>query len=76
MNEDNISATEKGIRFVLGGTMILSVLINPATPIWFAVVALYPVLTGIVNWDPCYAALHAVAGDATKQRYVPIRNPF
>lgn len=65
MNQDlNITLVERILRHGVGWAMVLLVLLLPTTPPWLAVVAIYPLLTAIIGWDPFYYAF---------QRAVPPR---
>jgi hypothetical protein len=53
--EINLSRSEALRRFVLGSGLIGAVLTVPTLPAWIALVACYPVLTAIMQWDPANA---------------------
>jgi len=52
----NMSSYERGSRFVLAAVLIGAVLVEPGEPVvWLALVALYPMFTALMSWDPIYA---------------------
>ena len=51
-NSANLSKHEAVLRIVAGTMMILAVLILSTVPSWLALVAIYPISTGIISWDP------------------------
>jgi len=60
MNEflkENLSAVEVGIRFLSGALLLAVIMINGIVPVWFALIAVYPVITAIMVWDPVYAGV-------------------
>jgi len=54
-------------RFFLGLTIICLVLVMPTVPAWLALIATYPVFTGILRRDPIYAAYLALAKPSAKK---------
>lgn len=52
----NIGFTEDIARYVLGALLIGLVLYVPFAPVWLALIAVYPIVTAIIVWDPLYAA--------------------
>jgi hypothetical protein len=55
-NAATISKHEAVIRVFAGTTLILAVLVNPTVPPWLALAAIYPVMSGIIQWDPLIGA--------------------
>ena len=52
----NMSSRERGSRFVLTAALIGAVLIEPSeSAVWLALIALYPMFTALMSWDPVYA---------------------
>jgi len=66
----NLNLTDTIIRFTLGFSAIAAVLAIPTLPVWLALVATYPVFTGIVKWDPVYAAYLALSKSGADNRIV------
>lgn len=56
----NLSIIERVLRHGLGWGLILAVLQTPFVPPWIAIVAIYPLLTAILAWDPFYQAAQAL----------------
>lgn len=52
----NIRFSENVARYVLGALLIGLVMYVPFAPVWLALVAIYPIVTAIIAWDPLYAA--------------------
>ncbi len=52
----NITMIERVLRHGLGWALVIAVLMVPVTPPWLAIVAIYPILTAILGWDPVYSA--------------------
>lgn len=52
----NIRLSENVVRYVLGALLIGLVMYVPFAPVWLALVAIYPIVTAIISWDPLYAA--------------------
>ncbi|WP_455220783.1 YgaP-like transmembrane domain [Kaarinaea lacus] len=51
-NNASISKHEAVVRIFTGVMLILAVLLNITAPPWFALVAIYPIMSGIIQWDP------------------------
>jgi len=66
--KSNLNIADTVIRFILGLSAITVVLAMPTIPVWLALVATYPVLTGILNWDPIYAAYLALTKNGAGER--------
>ncbi len=52
----NIRLTENIARYFLGALLIGLVMVVPFAPVWLALLAIYPIVTAIISWDPVYAA--------------------
>lgn len=73
--DKNIWHRERIARTLLGSILLLLVLYNIA-PIWIAVLALYPLATALVEWDPIYVVLHQVIDLFSKDKAVtPVKRP-
>lgn len=60
MNEllkENMSSYESGFRMVLGSLFLIAAVFTGFTDLWVALLAIYPVMTAIMAWDPFYAAI-------------------
>lgn len=55
--DTNIPWTEDITRYVLGALLIGFVMYVQFAPAWLALVAIYPIVTAIIAWDPIYAAI-------------------
>lgn len=55
----NMSTSDRVIRFLVGCILILCVLFLYTKPV-LALIAIYPVNTAIIKWDPFYALYYAV----------------
>jgi len=51
-NYASINKHEAVVRILGGAMLILAVLLNTSAPHWFALVAIYPIMSGIIQWDP------------------------
>lgn len=51
----NLSTHESLVR-VLGGSLLILTVLTNASPPWIALLAVYPVMSGIIKWDPLYGA--------------------
>ena len=55
--DTNILLVEDIIRLLVGATLIGLVMYGvQVVPVWLALVAVYPIVTAIIAWDPIYAA--------------------
>jgi hypothetical protein len=54
---ENLSRCEIGTRFLLGAVLLAATVFAGAMAIWVALLAIYPVMTAIMAWDPVYAAI-------------------
>ena len=55
--DTNIRWTDDITRYVLGALLIGLVMSVQHAPVWLALVAIYPIVTAIIAWDPIYAAI-------------------
>jgi hypothetical protein len=54
----NLCLRERGSRYFVGALLIASVMAQlPGVPVWIALMAVYPIGTAIMAWDPLYAGL-------------------
>jgi hypothetical protein len=54
----NLCLRERGGRYLVGALLIASVMAQvPGVPVWVALMAMYPIGTAIMAWDPLYAGL-------------------
>jgi len=56
----NMTTTDCYNRFIVGMTLIGMALLVESTPPWLVLVGTYPILTGIISWDPLYALILAI----------------
>lgn len=53
----NVTSFERLARLVVGGILI-AVIFNPGvSAYWLALLAVYPIITAIMAWDPLYALM-------------------
>jgi len=65
----NLNKIDIGFRFFLGLSIIAVVLAMPAVPAWLALVATYPMFTGVLSWDPIYAVYLTLAKTGDSKRF-------
>lgn len=53
----NITLYERVGRVLVGMALLSGVMLSSAMPVWFALLAVYPIISAIMAWDPIYAAL-------------------
>jgi len=58
--EPNLKIEEQVSRIVLGIAIISVVLFNPSLPAWITLIACYPILTAILEYDPLNSCIHCV----------------
>ena len=70
----NISMSNRAVRVLLGCSMVGIVFFSNSVPLgWLAMlplIAIYPLMTGVLGWDPVYAAfrrLHSQASETSGQ---------
>ena len=51
----NVSRSESFRRFALGFAILAVFFANPPLPAWVTLIALYPLATAMVQWDPANA---------------------
>jgi len=54
---DNVIPLERLIRLAVGGVLIAVIFYPSVTAFWLALLAVYPVMTAIMAWDPLYALM-------------------
>lgn len=54
---ENMSSYESGFRMILGSLFLIAAVFAGFTDLWVALIAIYPVITAIMAWDPFYAAI-------------------
>ena len=54
---ENMSSYESGFRMVLGSLFLIAGVFAGFTDMWVALIAIYPITTAIMAWDPFYAAI-------------------
>jgi len=52
---DNLTPYSRAIRLVVGFGIIGAVLGMEQMPTWLLLLSPYPVITGVIDWDPFYA---------------------
>lgn len=57
----NMGMNDRVNRFMVGAILIVLSMVSVITPTWIALIALYPILTAIISWDPVYAAYDVLA---------------
>lgn len=57
---ENMCMAEVGIRLVLGVIPLSIIMLNMKTEAWIALLAIYPIITAIMAWDPLYAAVNSL----------------
>jgi hypothetical protein len=53
----NISFAERVARVLLGVMLLSGVMLSGVLPVWFALLAVYPLFSAIIAWDPLNALL-------------------
>jgi hypothetical protein len=57
----NLCLQERGSRYFVGALLIASVMAQlPGVPVWVALLAVYPIGTAIMAWDPLFALLETL----------------
>jgi len=56
----NMCPTEAGTRYVLGAVPISMIMLNNDSAAWIALLAVYPIITAIMAWDPLYAIVNSL----------------
>lgn len=79
MNEllkENLGVVGVGVRFMAGALLLAVIMVSSVVPVWLALLAIYPVMTAIMAWDPVYAVIHALrlngAGSHHKMKAIPV----
>ena len=56
----NMCNGEAGIRFIIGAIPISIIMLDSEPAAWIALLAVYPVVTAIMAWDPVYAIVNSL----------------
>jgi hypothetical protein len=79
MNEflkENLGTVGVVIRLMLGALLLAAILVSNVVPVWVALIAVYPVITAIMIWDPVYAAIRfvraSIAGSPHKLKAITV----
>jgi hypothetical protein len=56
----NVSRSESFRRFGLGFLILAVFFANPSLPAWVTLIALYPLATALLQWDPTIAVFDSV----------------
>lgn len=62
----NIGVLETSIRFILGAVILSITMLNSFSAAWIGLLAVYPVITAIMSWDPLYAAINSLISTVKK----------
>ena len=62
----NLGNIEWFTRHIVGFGLIIAVLTLPQAPAWLALLAIYPVFTAILKWDPFYEVYLATRQKSAK----------
>jgi hypothetical protein len=57
--KENLDVWEMGARLLLGVLVLSVIMFSSIVPVWVSLIAVYPVITAIMAWDPVYALIHA-----------------
>ena len=63
----NVSRSESFRRYALGFGILAFFFVNPALPAWVTLVALYPLATALVQWDPANALFEKLLNKGASQ---------
>lgn len=63
----NVSRSESFRRYALGFGILAFFFANPALPAWVTLVALYPLATALVQWDPANALFEKLLNKGASQ---------
>ncbi|KPJ92304.1 MAG: hypothetical protein AMJ55_09985 [Gammaproteobacteria bacterium SG8_15] len=63
----NVSRSESFRRYALGFGILAFFFANPAMPAWVTLVALYPLATAMVQWDPANALFEKLLNKGASQ---------
>ena len=56
----NVSRSESFSRYALGFIILGVFFVNPSLPAWITLVALYPLATALLQWDPMNALFNTL----------------
>lgn len=62
----NIGVLDIIIRLILGAAPISIIMSNNTSAIWIALLAVYPIITAIMAWDPLYAVVNSLISPVKK----------
>ena len=72
----NLSGIARVTRVIVGFTLMSSVMFySHEVPVWVSLIAVYPVITAMMAWDPLYAVLSKVqllVGPLENNRKMPL----
>lgn len=71
----NLNTHEQFIRYGTGAALIALSAFTLQIPLWFTLVATYPIFTAMVQWDPLYA-LFAVVRRQLMKELVPAKRSY
>jgi hypothetical protein len=63
----NVSRSESFRRYALGFGILAFFFANPAMPAWVTLIALYPLATALVRWDPANALFEKLINKGASQ---------
>ncbi len=72
---ENLNTHEQIIRYGTGTALIVLSAFTLQIPLWFALVATYPIFTAMVQWDPLYT-LFAVIRRQLMKEPVPAKRSY
>ncbi|WP_455198784.1 YgaP family membrane protein [Kaarinaea lacus] len=58
--DKNMCKVEAGMRFILGAIPLSIIMLNSSSETWIALLAVYPIITAIMAWDPFYAVINSL----------------
>lgn len=64
-----ISIHEAIVRIFTGSILILAVLVNTTVPPWLSLIAIYPVMSGLIQWDPLVGIFMLLRNKVLHYRY-------
>ena len=63
----NVGFFDKCNRLLMGSALLMLAMSMNVIPPWVALIALYPILTAIIAWDPVYAAVGWICRGLTEK---------
>lgn len=64
--DKNMSTEETSIRFSIGAVLLSTILLSTSSSAWIGLLAVYPVITAIMAWDPLYATINSLFAKVRK----------